>query len=74
MSYINNLAMASTRLLNTLLGGRANQSLSARAYVNSQHSKRWDIARNSIDKLFYKQTDHCKKAVTWDAQFNKRSD
>lgn len=52
-------AIAFDQLANTLFGGYADETLSARAWRQSKHSKRWQYLRRVIDGLFFWQSDHC---------------
>lgn len=56
--------VAIDQLLNTILGGFADETLSARAYRNDSATgkKRWRIARRFIDKLFFWEQSHCRHA------------
>ncbi len=54
--------IALDQLFNTLIGGMADESISARAYRLAPFSTPWHIARWLIDALFFWQQDHCKDA------------
>lgn len=55
------VAVAFDQLLNTLLGGYADETLSARAWRHHlDGSRTWP--RWIIDHLFFWQTNHCKEA------------
>jgi hypothetical protein len=57
MNYPRNLATAIDQLLNALLGGYCDESLSARAYRWRRDGKRqW--AAQAINALFFWQKDH----------------
>ena len=58
-SYLHQLAIAVDQLLNTLLAGHADETLSARAWRMSEKKRRWEIARRIIDGLFFWQKNHC---------------
>jgi hypothetical protein len=62
MKYATQLLIAIDQLGNALLGGWADETISARAWRRSPHSKRWACARWGIDALFFWQEDHCMKA------------
>lgn len=49
--------IAFDQLINALLGGMADETLSARAH--RQHRKGYSTARNAINALFFWQDDHC---------------
>ena len=53
--------IAIDQLLNTFIGGMADESISARAYRNDSKTgkRRWRIARRVIDALFFWETNHC---------------
>ena len=58
MRYFRHLATALDQLLNALLGGYCDESLSARAYRWRRDGKRqW--AAQTINALFFWQKDHC---------------
>ena len=65
-SYISQLGTAASQLLNALLGGWCDESLSSRAWRKSQASWRWSIARELIDMLFFWQPNHCERAYLED--------
>lgn len=50
------------QLANTLLGGWADETLSARAYRMSRSDTRWAKARKIIDWLFFWDPGHCQWA------------
>ena len=54
------IAIAVDQFANTLIGGMADESLSARAYRRRLESKRWSIARTAIDAIFFWQPYHCR--------------
>lgn len=54
--------VAIDQLFNALLGGWADETLSARSYRMANKKMRWTIARYLIDKLFFWQENHCKGA------------
>jgi hypothetical protein len=51
--------IAFDQLLNTLAGGWADETLSARAYRMSRTSKAWARVKNIIDGIFFWQPGHC---------------
>ena len=59
--YLVQLAIAVDQLLNALIGGWADETLSSRAY-RQQHKKHWLIAMKIFDRLFFFQSNHCMKA------------
>lgn len=61
--YLTNIAIAFDQLLNTLLGGRADETLSARAYRMREKKQRvWGWTADAIDALFFWQDGHCESA------------
>ena len=62
--YINRIVISFSILINTLLGGRNNQTFSAR---------NWHLKRNNkpnlvwfIDKIFFWEKDHCQDSwIKW---------
>lgn len=45
--------------VNVLLGGWADETLSARAW-RQRHKRRWKVAVYLIDKMFFWQDGHCR--------------
>lgn len=56
------VALAVDQLLNTLLGGMADETLSARAWRLRNKSKRGYYVRIVIDVIFFLDKDHCKSS------------
>ena len=62
--YLLHLGLAVDQLANALLGGYADETLSARAYRTEQDGRRFGkITRPCIDLLFFWQPEHCKSAM-----------
>lgn len=59
---IHQVFVALDQLVNTLIGGWADETLSARAYRMSDKSRRWAKARKLIDWLFFWEQQHCQWA------------
>lgn len=59
---LKNIFIAFDQLINTLIGGMADETLSARAYRLRLVSPAWHAAQVVIDALFFWQTEHCKAA------------
>jgi hypothetical protein len=57
-----NVLIALDQLLNVLLGGWADETLSSRAYRMDGLKRRWTLARRAIDALFFWQPQHCWQA------------
>lgn len=69
MNWLLQILVGVDQLGNTLLGGWADETISARAY-RQQHKLRWRIALNFIEVLFFFQEDHCRKA--FEAELDRR--
>ncbi|SEJ46842.1 hypothetical protein SAMN05216201_10993 [Pseudomonas linyingensis] len=57
-----NLLIAIDQLVNVLLAGWPDETLSSRAYRMDGRKRRWSLARRVIDGLFFWQADHCRRA------------
>ncbi len=57
-----NLLIALDQLVNVLLAGWPDETLSSRAYRMDGRKRRWTMARRMIDGLFFWQPDHCRHA------------
>lgn len=54
------VAIAIDQLVNTLLGGYADETLSAKAWrMSVDHGGRWTAVRKVIDRVFWWDTNHC---------------
>jgi hypothetical protein len=64
--------IAVDQLVNALLGGMADETLSARAWRCEQveGSRAWGAARRGVDVLFFWQPGHCRAA--WLAEIERR--
>lgn len=62
--------LALDQLANTLIGGYADESLSARSWRLRERSPAWARARRWIDRLFFWQADHC--ATAYESERLKR--
>lgn len=69
MSWLLQILIGLDQLGNTLLGGWADETISARAY-RQRHKLRWRIAEWFINALFFFQLDHCRKA--FEAELDRR--
>ena len=58
-AHIKQCLIAADQLLNTLLGGWADETLSARSWRMRNRSVKWAIARRTIDALFWFDKNHC---------------
>jgi len=52
--------IAIDQLLNTLIGGFADETLSSHAWRMEQQGKPWGCLRGVIDGLFFWQVSHCR--------------
>lgn len=61
---IKQIAIAIDQLGNALIGGWADESISARAFRLGFLGRNWlwGFAREAIDLLFFWQEEHCRKA------------
>ena len=50
------------QLLNAIIGGWADETISSRAWRLHQTRPRWAVARYLIDALFFMEPDHCQMA------------
>jgi hypothetical protein len=56
---------AVSQVLNALLGGSPDQTLSARALMN-QRRRRWQVTYRALNALFFWQDDHCLRSFLAD--------
>lgn len=62
-TYLQNLAIGFDQMLNTLLGGSPDETLSSRAHRQRAKGQRyWGWAAGAIDKLFFWQDGHCEQS------------
>lgn len=55
--------IAVDQLINTLLAGHADETLSSRAHrMREKHHPYWGWTANAIDRLFFWQADHCQQS------------
>lgn len=59
MRYWLNLAIAFDQLINVLLLGHADETLSARLYRNKDVSIYWFTSYKLVNLIFFLQKDHC---------------
>lgn len=62
MRKLKQVLISIDQLLNTLIGGYADETLSAHAYRQRGIKKHWTIAYQSINKLFFWQDNHCESS------------
>lgn len=74
MRYILNVLIAADQLVNTLIGGYPDETLSASAWLGERDGKIGGrIFRPVIDFLFLPfERDHCKRAFESEFQFTQR--
>ena len=74
MKYILNILIAFDQLINTLVGGYPDETLSASAYLGEREGKIYGrIFRPLIDFLFLPlQRDHCRRAFESEYNFSQR--
>ncbi len=53
------IVIALDQLANALLGGWADETLSARSHRLSYKKYRWHLMKSFIDALFFWEEDHC---------------
>ena len=59
---IKQVLIALDQLLNTLVGGWADETFSARSYRNKNQSAKWKNVMIIIDTVFFWQDEHCYKS------------
>ncbi len=69
MNWLLQILVGIDQLGNTLLGGWADETISARAY-RQRHKLRWRIAQGFINALFFFQQEHCRRA--FEAELDRR--
>ena len=67
---LKNIAIAFDQLINTLIGGMADETLSAKAWRMRLVSPAWHAAQVVIDALFFWQEEHCKQSYF--AEFERK--
>jgi hypothetical protein len=63
MLNIKQILIAIDQFANTLLGGWADETFSARCY-----RKDWTVLVTIIDTVFFLQTEHCKESWKWELE------
>lgn len=61
-NYLHQLGIAVDQVLNALLAGHADETLSARSFRMQHRKKRWMMARKIIDTIFFWEKEHCYQA------------
>ena len=61
------ILIALDQLFNAMLGGMADETLSARAHrMRAKGQRYWGWTANAIDALFFWQPGHCALAYEWE--------
>lgn len=58
--YLLNNLISMDQLLNTILGGCPDETISSRAWRCKDSSAFWGYARKAIDTVFFWQKQHCR--------------
>lgn len=65
--YILEVLLSIDQVINAILLGEGDTTLSARAYIREQEgSKGWSLFRRFVDGLFFKQVHHCRGAFVFE--------
>lgn len=67
---LSNVLISVDQMINSLIGGQADETLSARAWRLRLVSPYWRVAQVVIDALFFWQTEHCKESYF--AEFERK--
>ena len=59
MKQMKQILIAFDQLINTLFGGYADETLSARIHRNQNNSIWWKMWRFVVNSIFFWQQDHC---------------
>lgn len=62
MSYIKNLFIAIDQLANCILGGRPDETISAKVWRMKDRNKFYYFSRILIDKIFWFDENHCEES------------
>ncbi|WP_424408111.1 DNA helicase UvrD [Pasteurella sp. PK-2025] len=72
--WLYNVIIAIDQLVNAILGGWADETLSSRAYrgamLEKQPRKRWRVIYRLIEALFFFEKNHCKTA--YESELNRK--
>lgn len=60
--YIYKVLLKADKKINRLLGGRLEETISARSYRHSGYSRKWKITKEIIDFMFFLEKDHCRNS------------
>lgn len=65
------ILIALDQMANALLGGYADETLSARAHrMREKRQRYWGWTANAIDAIFFWEDDHCRKS--YESEFLRR--
>lgn len=70
MRKLTQILIAIDQLLNTLIGGYADETLSAHAYRQRGTKKHWTITYKVINAIFFWQINHCENSYM--SEFERR--
>ena len=63
MGYLRNVLVALDQLVNAVLNGQPDETLSSRAWrTEAKNQPYWSWTRKAIDVLFFFQPKHCERA------------
>ena len=68
MSYALNLLIGVDQLVNIVVGGEPDETMSSHAYRMERDKKPWGFLRCVIDGLFFFQPNHCQHAYESELQ------
>lgn len=72
--YFIRLLIGIDQMINTLIGGDPDETLSARAWRQRDSKKRWMYLQLFIDHIFFWQDDHCFHAYQEEFERSQMSD
>lgn len=64
MSSLLQIAIAFDQLVNTFIGGWADETISARLYRNKNNSWWWAAWYNIVNTIFFWQENHCRRSFS----------
>lgn len=69
LAYLINLATAISQLVNAMVGGHPDETLSARAWRGHiEGNAFWSMLRLSLNSVFFWQVDHCRSSFLADCK------
>lgn len=63
--YFTNVAVHISQTVNVIIGGKADEMLSARAWRLRKHFP-WNYIRIILDWIFFWQDNHCEETYYWE--------